>query len=396
MRFPLLLVTALALGGCKKNEAPQPEAKPADPVPLRCPAGSVVKAGACTQVVTAERVQAVAQQATRLDELGQLLGKADLAAAPIELLNGLRQLDAWKKLAATSASLGRVDQLVAALGGAVKELHAFKDGLGTTAGRLNNLKGELDKLMVESSTAQQLEDVRQRISSQVQGVVGPFEQQVQGALAKITPPLVAKLGDLGDLITGGCSLPPDALAGGSEQLKTLCGQAKDVFGKATTYLTEVKDKPAALFAEVTGELQSQLGELVDQETKTIVERAQTAVGDALKLPPRDPAVAAAPPSKPSAPTQPAPAAPAPAPTAPAKPAPATPSPNLLSALGQPCGAGDQCVAGTTCKSYYGIAGPAGPEFKSCEVPCDRASKACPAGSTCVTVADGPGSVCRPQ
>src|SRR5690606_25899979 len=65
------------------------------------------------------------------------------------------------------------------------------------------------------------------------------------------------------------------------------------------------------------------------------------------------------------------------------------------ALGQPCDDGDGCQAGASCVSYYGIAGPSGPEFKSCEITC-AGKGACPEGTACVTVADGPGEVCRPQ
>jgi hypothetical protein len=61
-------------------------------------------------------------------------------------------------------------------------------------------------------------------------------------------------------------------------------------------------------------------------------------------------------------------------------------------LGEPCGAGDTCGEGT-CVSYFGIAGPRGPEFKSCEIRCDP-QRACEGGRQCVTVADGPGQVCR--
>jgi hypothetical protein len=43
--------------------------------------------------------------------------------------------------------------------------------------------------------------------------------------------------------------------------------------------------------------------------------------------------------------------------------------------------------------YYGIAGPRGPQFTSCETKCDG-GKACPDGLKCTTIADGPGAVCR--
>lgn len=62
--------------------------------------------------------------------------------------------------------------------------------------------------------------------------------------------------------------------------------------------------------------------------------------------------------------------------------------------GQSCAElGSQCEAGTTCLSYYGIAGASGPLFKTCEIPCNGQ---CPAGQSCVTIADGPGQVCRAQ
>jgi len=60
-----------------------------------------------------------------------------------------------------------------------------------------------------------------------------------------------------------------------------------------------------------------------------------------------------------------------------------------------CG-GEACTAPRECVSYYGIAGPSGPKFHTCEIPCKRGSGAagCPKGTKCVTIADGPGDVCR--
>jgi len=53
-----------------------------------------------------------------------------------------------------------------------------------------------------------------------------------------------------------------------------------------------------------------------------------------------------------------------------------------------------CAAGQTCVSYYGIAGPRGPKFTSCERTCGEGDPECPAGESCITIADGPGQVCR--
>lgn len=63
--------------------------------------------------------------------------------------------------------------------------------------------------------------------------------------------------------------------------------------------------------------------------------------------------------------------------------------------GGDCSAEDAvCASGTVCVAYFGIAGPQGPEFKSCEIPCSHPGATCPLGQSCVTIADGPGQVCR--
>jgi len=61
-------------------------------------------------------------------------------------------------------------------------------------------------------------------------------------------------------------------------------------------------------------------------------------------------------------------------------------------MGQKCGDGDACDAGLECVKYYGIAGPRGPEFKTCEKRC-KADSDC-GDKHCRTIADGPGQVCR--
>jgi hypothetical protein len=62
--------------------------------------------------------------------------------------------------------------------------------------------------------------------------------------------------------------------------------------------------------------------------------------------------------------------------------------------GEPCGAGDACASGLTCLHYYGIAGPSGPEFMTCEYPCSG-NVDCPTDQVCTLIADGPGNVCQP-
>lgn len=68
-------------------------------------------------------------------------------------------------------------------------------------------------------------------------------------------------------------------------------------------------------------------------------------------------------------------------------------PQVDSGQGMPCIEG-HCREGLTCITYYGVAGPQGPAFTSCEIPCRLSTATCPEGQRCVTLADGPGRVCR--
>lgn len=384
LSFALLAAAAL-LAGCNKKEA-APEPKPADPVPVRCPAGSVVQDTACVAVVTAEQVQAVAQQQTKLDELAQLLAKSDVVLAPVELLAGVRESAVWKKLAARSQRLASADEVVASLGVAASELRGLKDELAKASTNLGELKGELESVMVDSGAAKKLADVQERVSREVREVVGPLQRQVKSTVDKVGAPLVAKLGELGETVSGACSV--SKLTGGNETLAAACGKAKDAFGQAVAFLTDVKDRPAAMFQDVTGQLKG-LGSLVDEETRGAVERARTSVQAALAQPAREPTEPVGTPASKSGGGGGGGAAPSVASGGAA-------AGGDVSALGQPCGAGDSCGGGATCQTYYGFAGPSGPSFKSCEIPCGPAGKACPAGTTCVTVSDGPGQVCRAQ
>ncbi len=54
---------------------------------------------------------------------------------------------------------------------------------------------------------------------------------------------------------------------------------------------------------------------------------------------------------------------------------------------------DMCPSGLTPVKFFGIAGASGPEFCSCSIPCVDTAEVCPEGSTCQTIADGPGTVC---
>jgi uncharacterized phage infection (PIP) family protein YhgE len=83
-------------------------------------------------------------------------------------------------------------------------------------------------------------------------------------------------------VIGACAMAK--LSGGGDKLKELCGQAKDVFGKATAYMADLKTKPAALFDDVSKQLETQLDQLVDSETKALIADAQAKINAVLLLP----------------------------------------------------------------------------------------------------------------
>ena len=92
---------------------------------------------------------------------------------------------------------------------------------------------------------------------------------------------------------------------------------------------------------------------------------------------------------------PAPAPPGPGPGAEQPPPEQPPAEAERPAQGDKCQPDTGCAEGLTCVSYYGVAGPSGPQFHSCEIPCGEGTPACPDGQNCITIADGPGQVCRP-
>ncbi len=63
-------------------------------------------------------------------------------------------------------------------------------------------------------------------------------------------------------------------------------------------------------------------------------------------------------------------------------------------FGVKCSKDGKCAKGLECVTFYGIAGSRGPKFQTCEKRCGKGKAVCPTGTQCVTIADGPGQVCR--
>ncbi len=289
----LVLVAALAVscgtkkdsGGGGTGSATSPSGSATVEVPpekpMSSPAGNAIQDGKCVAVITAEKIDVVVKQQTRLDDMSKLLDKIDIVSAPIELLGAFRKLEEWKTLTESSADLKKVDEVVALLDNAVKTLRTFKAGLGEASGRLGNLKGELDRLMKDTENAKRIEEVRTLVSSQLKSTLEPLANQVVNTLKNALAPLLAELDNVGDIIIASCMIVKRT---GGADAKALCDKAKGLFLGATGFLADLKDKPAKLFEEVSTELEKQLTDLIDAESKKLLAAAQVKVNEALKLP----------------------------------------------------------------------------------------------------------------
>lgn len=291
MRKISVVIALLALAACGKQDsgaggkqgsgAGSGAAKPVDPV--TCPPGNAVKDGACVAVVTPEKVAVVAQQQSRIDELVTLLDKVDAVGAPIELMNGLRQLDQWKAYVAKNERLKVFDDVVASLDTAVKQLRTFKGDLSQASAGLGNLKGELDRLLTSTGAAKRIEEVRAQISSQIRTTVEPLGKQVTDTVQNALAPLATRFTDAANMVTIACAAM--ALGRAGEKSKALCDQTNEAFAQGKKYLDDFKVRPAALFQEITTKLESELALLIDDQARQLLDTAQAAVNDALKLPP---------------------------------------------------------------------------------------------------------------
>ncbi|MBI4067827.1 hypothetical protein HY413_00255 [Candidatus Kaiserbacteria bacterium] len=67
-------------------------------------------------------------------------------------------------------------------------------------------------------------------------------------------------------------------------------------------------------------------------------------------------------------------------------------PQVYTKLHRSCKVDSDCDPAVQCISYYGVGGPQGGTFHSCEIQCTNNAQ-CPADLTCGTISDGPGQVC---
>lgn len=285
-----IALALLAVGACKSNNnngsaAPSngsgATAVGAAAPPPPCPVGNALDAGKCVEAVTAEKVAAVDKQVSRIDEMVTLLAKVDQLSAPIELLNGLRQQEAWAKLSKTYSGLGVVDEVVAAMDSGVKQIRALSTVLGESKSRLTDLKGQLNALLATPAVAKPLAEVQAAVSKQVEAAVAPLAAQLASVSENVLSPALAKFNDFGDMIIGACAL---GKATGGPSLQELCSKARDVFTTANGFLADVKSKPVALFDQVANDLKGSLTNLLSDQLNQAIAQSQEKLNALLKLP----------------------------------------------------------------------------------------------------------------
>ncbi len=284
------ITVAVTLVGCNSKAKPNPTAGSGSsqlvqtPVPaaLQCPPGNAIANNVCVPAVTAEKVEAVGQQATRVDELAKILEKADVLSAPIELLGGLRQLDVWKNLVKLNKKLLIVDEVAAGLDSGIKELRTLKITLTESATKLGDLRGFLDGVMKQPAVALPLAALQADIAMRLRGVLEPLEAQITNVAQSQLAPAAQKLADVADMVIGACAM--GKATGGGDSLKQLCDQAKSAFGPAQAFLADFKTQPMALFTQLTETLETKLSNLLDDKTQLVLTEAQTRIAALLKLP----------------------------------------------------------------------------------------------------------------
>ncbi len=283
------ITLAVALAGCKNKAASNKAAgsgasqvgSNASAVAIQCPPGNGIANNVCVPAVTAEKIAAVTQQQNRVAEYANLLEKADVLTAPVELLGGFRQLEVWKNLVKLNKKLVIVDEVALGLDAGVKELRALKITLTDSANKLGDLRGFLDGLLTQPAVAQPLATLQAEVAMRLRGVLEPLEVQISKVAQSTLVPAAQKFADVTDMVIGACAM--GKATGGGDALKQLCDQAKAAFGPAQVFLADFKTQPMALFTQLTGTLETTLSNLLDEKTQMLLTEAQTRINALMKV-----------------------------------------------------------------------------------------------------------------
>jgi hypothetical protein len=125
--------------------------------------------------------------------------------------------------------------------------------------------------------------VKAEVTKEIHTAVDTLTKEVVATIQKVIVPVKGQLRDVSDIVLGACAIAK--MQGGSDKLKELCTKARDVFDGANDFLKDFEKKPQEMILALTTNIEKQLGDLVDENEKKMWAAAQTAVNDALKLPP---------------------------------------------------------------------------------------------------------------
>lgn len=281
------IAVAMALTvGCSKKEdskgtkqsaksAPvaDPAAKQGNPdTPTKpgksCAAGELADGDNCVKVVSADQLQAVKSQAQRVDTLASTLDKAAVLAGPIEIINAMRKLEAWQKLAKTSDQFGKVDKTIEVLNAAVTELNKTKATLRNTKGSLDQIAVLLGSVVDGKAALATLTQTRAKISAELKKAIEPLQAQVKSLVDKALVPAKQELEKLKAMRAVMCA--PVAFGKGGADLKKLCKSSEDAVDAAVGYVKALEKQPDKMMSDLVAALNANLDKLVDQQVKPLL------------------------------------------------------------------------------------------------------------------------------
>jgi DNA repair exonuclease SbcCD ATPase subunit len=270
------LVFLLPLAGCgkKDDDKTQETPKGTDVPAVTCDKGQVAEGDKCVAVITPEKVEAVRQQASKLDEIQQKLDKIKVLAAPIDLMDAIRKLEAWQTAAKTSDKFKQVDEMIVQLKAGTDQLKKFNEQLKASKAKITDLGNTLNQIYEGTGAAKTLQAAKLQVSTELRAAIEPLQAQVVEAMKAIEPAF-EELKKLEDILDAVCGV--GKLSGAGSDFEKLCETGEEAFEKAVDFLEENKDAPRTILMDTVTALETQLDSLVTTEAKKLMDDAEAKV-----------------------------------------------------------------------------------------------------------------------
>jgi hypothetical protein len=254
VKVALVVILAVGCGGKRDSEPPPPPA-------LACAPGELVAAKRCTRTLTAEQVDMVGQQASRLADAGKLLSDPAVLDQARDVLAALHELAAWKRAAAKDAAFQAVDP--AAIHTAGERARGLGGKLGEAAKNLEGLCGELAAIAIHPE-ARTVDAVRALVSTRIADAIGPLGVEVTAAIRD-------SLGTLPTRLVDEIVLARDRVCT-AQAREPVCARLP-VVQAAYEYTARAGQAARQGLDEAGGLLEQHLGDLLDAHARTAIDRA---------------------------------------------------------------------------------------------------------------------------